>query len=224
MNTATQVRNFARVGDAVPIPNLIGIQTESYARFLQEEATPDERPERGLEALLREVFPIESYDGNLSLHYISYELGKPRYTPDECRQLRLTYGMPFRIRVRLMRKDKDEIQEDHIYGMEISMDVRIADGEVLKIDGTMKRYTNFVCPQAVPVLQMAVGMSLREDGWDRKVMREIGRQGCEHFAEIVIESGRCLDPAVMARDLRAALEADASLNQEEYLRNGPNGQ
>ena len=87
------------------------------------------------------------------------------------------------------------IQEDHIYGMEISMEVRIADGEILKIDGNMKRYTNFMCPQAVPVLQTAVGMSLLEEGWDHKVMREIGRKGCEHFAEIVIECGRCLNQA-----------------------------
>ena len=110
------------------------------------------------------------------------------------------------------------IQEDHIYGMEIAMEVRIGDGKVLKIDGNMKRYTNFVCPQAVPVLQTAVGVSLREEGWDKKVMREIGRKGCEHFAEIVIECGRCLDQAVMARDLHLALAADPGLNQDEFLR------
>ncbi len=109
------VRNFAKVGDGAPIPNLIEIQTESYKRFLQQEAAPDARKNHGLERLLREVYPIDSYDGNMSLQYISYELGKPRYTPDECRQLRLTYGMPFRIRVRLTRKDRDEIQEDLIY-------------------------------------------------------------------------------------------------------------
>ena len=43
--------------------------------------------------MLREIFPVESYDKNLRLEYrIRYELGKPRYEPDECRQLRLTYG------------------------------------------------------------------------------------------------------------------------------------
>ena len=111
------------------------------------------------------------------------------------------------------------IQEDHIYGMEISMEVRISDGEIIKIDGNMKRYTNVVCPQAVPVLQTAVGLSLREDGWDRKVMREIGRKGCEHFAEIVIECGRCLDQAMMSRDLSAALKKDQNLDTEAFLSN-----
>jgi len=110
------------------------------------------------------------------------------------------------------------IQEDHIYGMEIQMDIRINDGEIMKIDGNMKRYTNFVCPSAIPVLQKAVGMSLKDDGWDKQVMREIGRKGCEHFAEIIIECGRCLRQAVMSRDLTAALEKDAGLDQEQYLR------
>ncbi len=109
------------------------------------------------------------------------------------------------------------IQEDHIYGMEIAMEVRIGDGEILKIDGNMKRYTNFVCPQAIPVLQTAVGLSLREEGWDRTVMREIGRKGCEHFAEIVIECGRCLDQALMSRDLAAAVKEDPTLDQDAYL-------
>jgi DNA-directed RNA polymerase subunit beta len=115
MVTTLEVRDYSKVGDGMPVPDLIGIQTKSYARFLQEEYSPTERPPIGLEALLREMFPIESYDGNLSLHYINFELGKARYTPDECRELRLTYGMPFRIRLRLIRKDSDELQEDLIY-------------------------------------------------------------------------------------------------------------
>jgi hypothetical protein len=109
------------------------------------------------------------------------------------------------------------IQEDHIYGMEISMDVRIADGEILAIKGLMKRYTNPVCPTAVPILQSAVGISLREAGWDSRVMREIGRKGCEHFAEIIIECGRCLDQARMSKEMAEALQKDPSLNQERFV-------
>jgi hypothetical protein len=109
------------------------------------------------------------------------------------------------------------IQQDHIYSMEINMDVRIADGQILAIEGLMKRYTNFVCPQALPVLQAAVGISLREKGWDRRVMKEIGRLGCEHFAEIIIECGRCFDPAQLSAAMWEAQAADSNLNQEQFM-------
>lgn len=109
------------------------------------------------------------------------------------------------------------VQEDHIYSMEIGMDVRIADGEIVAIKGLMKRYTNPVCPAAVPVLQSAVGISLREEGWDRRVMREIGRNGCEHFAEIIIECGRCFDQARMSKEMWEALQKDPTLNQERFV-------
>ena len=115
MIRTNQVRNYAKVGDAIEVPNLIELQTVAYHRFLQYEVEPLRREGHGLEQLLREVFPIQSYDGNLTLEYLSYELGKARYTPDECRQLRLTYGRPFRIRVRFFQKEKDEIMEDMIY-------------------------------------------------------------------------------------------------------------
>src|SRR6516162_6860147 len=94
-----EVRDFKQRGDALPIPDLIRVQRESYQRFLQKEVDPTKRKKDGLEALLREVFPIESYDGNLRLDYVSYDLSEARYTPDECRALRLTFGMPFRIQV-----------------------------------------------------------------------------------------------------------------------------
>src|SRR5436305_2515989 len=91
-------RNFGRFGDTVDVPPLTDIQTRSYERFLQLDVLPDQRTPTGLEGVLREIFPIESYnDKNLSLQYLHYELGKPRYGPDECRQLRLTYGRPFKV-------------------------------------------------------------------------------------------------------------------------------
>jgi DNA-directed RNA polymerase subunit beta len=107
------------LGDALEIPDLIQIQTESFAKFLQEGVAPDKRKAVGLEMLLREVFPIESYDGSMKLEYVSYSLDEPRYTPDECRELGVTFGLPFRITVRLKRKDKEEIQEEAIYLGEI---------------------------------------------------------------------------------------------------------
>ena len=49
------------------IPDLTEIQTKSYARFLQYDSTSDKRKDEGLEGVLREIFPIESYDKKLSL-------------------------------------------------------------------------------------------------------------------------------------------------------------
>ena len=108
------------------------------------------------------------------------------------------------------------IQEDHIYGMEIEMDVSIPTGQILAIKGWMKRYTNPLCPKAVDVLQNAMGMNLRQEKWEQKVMRAIGRKGCQHFAEIIIECGRCLAQALMAKDLEEALKADPALDQNSF--------
>ena len=134
-----EVRDFSKRGDALPIPNLIDVQIESYQKFLQKEVAVDKRKNDGLEALLREVFPIESYDGNLRLEYISYDLSEARYTTDECRALRLTYGMPFRIQVRFVRKDKDEVMEDSIYLGEVP--IMIGGGEFI-INGAERVIVN----------------------------------------------------------------------------------
>ena len=101
--------------------------------------------------------------------------------------------------------------------MEINLDVRISDGQIMAIEGLMKRYTNFVCPRAIPVLQSAVGISLREEGWDRRVMKEIGRLGCEHFAEIIIECGRCFDQAQLTAAMWDAQTHDPSLDQKKFM-------
>jgi DNA-directed RNA polymerase subunit beta len=105
-------RNFGRFGDTIDVPPLTDIQTRSYDRFLQFDMLPEKRTATGLEGVLREIFPIESYDKTLALQYIKYELGKPRYGPDECRQLRLTYGRPFKVWLRLV---KDQPVEEEVY-------------------------------------------------------------------------------------------------------------
>ncbi|MGE0758831.1 MAG: DNA-directed RNA polymerase subunit beta, partial [Pirellulaceae bacterium] len=97
-------KRFGSGREQFAIPDLTRIQTVSYAAFLQEDVSGDKRKETGLEGVLREIFPIESYDKQITLQFLKYDLGKPRYTPDECRQLRLTYGRPFRIWLRLNRE------------------------------------------------------------------------------------------------------------------------
>ncbi|MEX1223459.1 MAG: DNA-directed RNA polymerase subunit beta, partial [Pirellulales bacterium] len=109
----TEVRRFGTpIRDDLVVPNLTEIQTRSYDAFLQYELPRDKRKDQGIESVLREIFPIESYDKSLRLEYIGYELGKPRYEPHECRQLRLTYGRPFRVWLRLT---KEEPVEEEVY-------------------------------------------------------------------------------------------------------------
>ena len=74
-----EVRRFGRVGDLIDVPNLTKIQTQSYINFLQLGVPIERRRNIGLEAILRETFPIESYDGTMSLEYVRYELSRPRY-------------------------------------------------------------------------------------------------------------------------------------------------
>ncbi len=111
-----QVRNFGHFGDTSEVPPLCDIQLRSYERFLQLDTPPEQRIPSGLEGVLREIFPIDSYEKSpgkkLSLEYVKYELGKPRYGPDECRQLRLTYGRPFRVWLRL---NKEQSVEEEVY-------------------------------------------------------------------------------------------------------------
>jgi len=129
------VRNFGRVHDAVKIPDLVAIQRRSYERFLQEDVPPTKRKRIGLEALFQEIFPIESYDKSMLLEYLYYELERPRYSPTECRQLRLTYGYPLKISCRMRSKDGEDLAEQAIYLGEIP--VMVGGGEFI-INGAVR--------------------------------------------------------------------------------------
>jgi DNA-directed RNA polymerase subunit beta len=102
------VRYYGKTFKTLELPDLMQLQRKFYAEFLQADTPPQERKHDGLEAVFREVFPIESYDGAVSLEYLEYQLGEPRHTAEECRQLRLTYAAPLKVRVRLNRTEPVE--------------------------------------------------------------------------------------------------------------------
>ncbi len=104
----TEVRHFGSRRVSHSIPDLTEIQTRFYDAFLQYDVPSNKRKDHGIEGVLREIFPIESYDKTVKIEYLRYELGKPRYDPDECRQLRLTYGRPLRVLLRLTREQPIE--------------------------------------------------------------------------------------------------------------------
>jgi DNA-directed RNA polymerase subunit beta len=103
-----QERYFGKAYQPLELEDLTETQRAFYAEFLQADTPSRERKNDGLEAVLAEVFPIESYDGKVSLEYLGYELGVPRYTAEQSRQLGLTYACPLRVRLRLNRTEPVE--------------------------------------------------------------------------------------------------------------------
>lgn len=104
------------------IPYLLGIQVDSYKKFLQEEGNQEDRLESGLHAAFRSVFPIVSYSGNAALEYVGYRLGRPVFDVKECQSRSVTYAVPLRVKVRLIIYDKDssnkaikDIKEQEVY-------------------------------------------------------------------------------------------------------------
>src|SRR3954470_4126027 len=195
-----EVRDFSKRGEALPIPNLIDVQIESYQKFLQKEVDPNKRKNGGIETLLREVFPIESYDGNLKLEYVSYDLSEPRYTTDECRALRLTYGMPFRILVKLNRKDKDEVMEDSIYLGEVP--IMIGGGEFI-INGAER---------------VIVNQLHRSPGVDFLVEHQEGDRPL-HGCRIIPERGSWIECSVTKKDaLAVRIDQSSKIPATTFLR------
>jgi len=121
-----EIREFGSYLWKTPVPCLTDIQIKSYDDFLQPDVPFNRRSEQGLEAILRETFPIYSYDKTMALEYLGYELGRPRYTPEECKVLGLTYGVPFKILVRL---DKPDPVEEWVFLGEIP--IMVGGGEFI---------------------------------------------------------------------------------------------
>ena len=84
--------NFSKIKEVIDFPNLIEIQKKSYAEFLQLGVDKTKRVEDGLEAVFKEVFPIESYDGSITLDFHSYEIRPPKQTWLESLDDGGTYG------------------------------------------------------------------------------------------------------------------------------------
>ncbi|MHC4885514.1 MAG: DNA-directed RNA polymerase subunit beta, partial [Planctomycetota bacterium] len=103
-----EVRYYGKAYQSADVPDLTLTQKKFFSDLLQADCPPDERSMDGLELVFSEVFPIESYDGKSSLEYLGYDLSCPRYTPDQCRQLGLTFESPLKIKVRLNRTEPVE--------------------------------------------------------------------------------------------------------------------
>ncbi len=105
--------SFKEKEEIIDLPNLIEIQIKSYDQFLQANILPHEREKIGIEEVFQEIFPIKSYDEKTTLEYINYNLGLPKYTPEECIRRGITYNVTLKVKFKLT--DETGIKEEEVY-------------------------------------------------------------------------------------------------------------
>jgi len=90
------------------MPNLIEVQKASYDQFLLVREPVGGRPDEGLQAVFKSVFPISDFSNTSMLEFVKYEFEAPKYDVDECRQRGMTYAAPLKVTLRLIVFDIDE--------------------------------------------------------------------------------------------------------------------
>ena len=115
-------KDFGHLPEPMDIPYLLSIQTDSYARFLQQGVAAKSLEDVGLHAAFRSVFPIISYSGNAALEYVEYRLGKPVFDVKESVLRGISYAAPLRVKVRLIIYDREssnkavkDVKEQEVY-------------------------------------------------------------------------------------------------------------
>ena len=97
--------SYARINEVWPMPHLIDIQKSSYEWFIKE----------GLCEIFHDISPIKDFTGNLELSFENFELGKPKYDVEECKERDESYSAPMNVKVRLVYKDTGEIKESSVF-------------------------------------------------------------------------------------------------------------
>ncbi len=170
-------RSFQFKDDSL-LPGLSDLQFRAYADFLQVDTAEKRRKVQGLEALFQDVFPIESGDKSMALEYLGYSLGRPRYTPAECRALKYSYAYPLKVRVAL--RNGEELLEEEIYLGEVP--IMLGGGEFV-INGS----------ERVIVAQLH-----RSPGIDFSVEKGTGDKNL-HSARVIPERGSWMDLTVSGK-------------------------
>src|SRR5246127_774808 len=110
---------FGKIKEAVEPPNLIEVQLNSYVEFLQKDVPPSKRKNVGLQAVFREVFPIQSYDDKVVLDFASYDIGDPKMSALDCQREGQTFSAPLHVTFQL--KDEKGTKEEKVYMGEIPL-------------------------------------------------------------------------------------------------------
>ena len=109
----TKRKSFSQLKHLYPIPNLLEIQLDSFDEFIQMGVPRTKRKNCGLQEVFSGIFPIESYDKNYRLEFVSYSLGKPKYEIEDCKIRSMTYAGSLKVKLRL--KSKKDIKEQEVY-------------------------------------------------------------------------------------------------------------
>ncbi|MDD6337266.1 MAG: DNA-directed RNA polymerase subunit beta [Lentisphaeria bacterium] len=96
--------NFGKLEEVLEIPDLIGIQLDSYASFLQLDTPPEKRQDKGLQGIFREVFPVESFGGDITLNFLSYTIGTPKKEIVDCIKDGESYTASLHVNFELINK------------------------------------------------------------------------------------------------------------------------
>lgn len=110
-----QIHNFGKYPSLVEIPDLLDMQRRSYEEFLQRDVSPKERENSGMQAVFKDIFPVESYTGKMSLDFVEYTFAEPRFTMEQCEEEELTYAIPLYVKLRLNKKETGEVIEQDVY-------------------------------------------------------------------------------------------------------------
>lgn len=173
--------SFDRTESVYEIPQLNSLQESAYRDFLQADVSPGSRKNFGLEQIFREAFPIQSHDGQITVDYVSYRIDPPVRTIQNCRDLGLTYGCPFRIKVRAQVEDKDSIEEE------------IFVGEIPEMVGGGEFVVNGVERTVVIQIQRSPGVDFSHE------ISTTGRK--VHTARIIPERGSWLELEIGSKDI-----------------------
>ncbi|MBS7286286.1 MAG: DNA-directed RNA polymerase subunit beta [Kiritimatiellae bacterium] len=105
---------FGRLhGMEAPMPDPLGIQTESYTKFLQADIAPQKRRNEGLQAIFNEIFPITSFDGRYKVDFVSYDIEPAKKSYLEALAAGESYVRPLKVRFRL--QEGEMVREEEVF-------------------------------------------------------------------------------------------------------------
>ncbi|MEA3369601.1 MAG: DNA-directed RNA polymerase subunit beta [Candidatus Ratteibacteria bacterium] len=136
MKNKTKRLSFAKIPTVLNFPHLIEVQKKSYNDFLQAGVAPEKRKRQGLQAAFLDTFPVVGYDGSISLEYISYSLGSPKYSMEECHRRGFTYSAPLSMKTRLVLRKPLEGKEGKVIKEVRDQEVHIGELPLMTPQGT----------------------------------------------------------------------------------------